>query len=136
MDLVEIIESRRFLGGEFLTWLWYRCDVDGGEFALPDGEAVIVEFDHADGGLRTGEKEMLRPPQLRPSGELPNVELAGPDKRWHKATAKIDGNMLVVRSADVREPRHVRYCYTNIPAPPFLYNAAGLPAAMFTSLPE
>ena len=43
---------------------------------------------------------------------------------------------LVVRSAEVPEPVHVRYCYTNIPSPPFLYNAAGLPAATFSSRPE
>jgi sialate O-acetylesterase len=65
---------------------------------------------------------------------LPNVELAGKDGRWHKAIARIDGKTLVVTSSEVPSPMHVRYCYTNIPPPPFLYNAAGLPAAMFTTL--
>jgi len=101
-----------------------------------EGDEVIVEFNYVDGGLRIGEKEMLNPPKLRDSGELPNVEVAGKDGRWHKATAKIDGNRMVVRSVDVRQPVHVRYCYTNVPDPPFLYNTAGLPAAMFTSLHE
>jgi sialate O-acetylesterase len=101
-----------------------------------EGDTVIVEFDFADGGLRIGEKDMLNPPTFVDTKGLPNVELAGPDKRWHKAQAKIDGDKLVVRSADVPQPAHVRYCYTNIPDPPFLYNAAGLPAAMFMSLPE
>jgi sialate O-acetylesterase len=95
---------------------------------------VIVEFDYADGGLRIGQKDMLAPPQLQESGAAPNVELAGRDKRWHKAEAKMDGTRLVVRSPAVPEPVGVRYCYENIPQPPFLYNAAGLPAAMFTTL--
>jgi len=73
---------------------------------------------------------------LRASGELPNVELAGDDRRWQKATARIDGEQLIVSSKDVPQPVHVRYCYTTVPAPPFLYNAAGLPAAMFTTLEE
>ncbi|HUT10594.1 MAG TPA: hypothetical protein VMY42_08860 [Thermoguttaceae bacterium] len=101
-----------------------------------EGDRVIVEFDYADGGLRIGEKEMLAPPRFVDTKELPNVELAAADKKWHKATARVEGNELVVFSEQVREPVHVRYCYTNIPDPPFLYNAAGLPAAMFTTLEE
>jgi len=101
-----------------------------------EGGKVIVRFDYAHGGLRIGQKEMLAPPVLRASGELPNVELAGDDRRWQKATARIDGEQLIVSSKDVPQPVHVRYCYTTVPAPPFLYNAAGLPAAMFTTLEE
>jgi len=99
-----------------------------------EGGKVIVEFDYAAGGLRVGAKDMLKAPVLRGSGQLPNVELAGKDKRWHKAKAVIDGKRLVVSSPEVAVPMHVRYCYTNVPPPPFLYNAAGLPAAMFTTL--
>ena len=62
------------------------------------------------------------------------MEVAGKDKRWRKATAKIEGEKLVAWSDEVAEPMHVRYCYTNIPSPPFLYNTAGLPAATFTTL--
>jgi sialate O-acetylesterase len=99
-----------------------------------EGAKVIVEFDYAAGGLRIGAKDMLKAPVLRDSGDLPNVELAGKDKRWHKAKARMDGKTLVVSSSEVPAPLHVRYCYTNIPPAPFLYNAAGLPAAMFTTL--
>ena len=99
-----------------------------------EGNKVIVEFDYTDGGLRIGEKDMLDPPKLKASGELPNVELAGKDKRWHKAVARIDGTTVVASSDKVPQPVAVRYCYTTIPPGPFLYNAAGLPAAMFTSM--
>ena len=61
------------------------------------------------------------------------MELAGKDMKWHKAIARIDGARLVATSDKVAQPVAVRYCYTTIPPPPFLYNAAGLPAAMFTS---
>jgi len=101
-----------------------------------DANKVIVEFDYADSGLRIGRKNMLDEPVLRESGELPNVELAGKDRRWHKATARIEGQRLVAWSDSVPQPMHVRYCYSNIPDPPFLYNAAGLPAAAFTTLEE
>jgi sialate O-acetylesterase len=101
-----------------------------------DGNQVIVDFDDASGGLRLGEKDMLNPPKLTDKKEVPNVEVAGEDRRWQKAVAKIEGDKLVAWSDKVDKPVHVRYCYTNIPPPPFLYNGAGLPAAMFTTLPD
>ena len=97
------------------------------------GNRVIVEFDYTDGGLRVGSKEMFKSPQLTDSKDVPNVELAGEDKRWQKATAKIEGERLIAWSDRVDTPVHVRYCYANIPQPPLLYNRVGLPAAMFTS---
>jgi len=97
------------------------------------GNKVIVEFDYTNGGLRLGKKDGLNPAKLTDAKELPNVEVAGKDKRWHKAVAKIEGDKLVAWSDKVDKPTHVRYCYTNIPQPPFLYNGVGLPAAMFTT---
>jgi hypothetical protein len=41
-----VIESDAdFLGEEFLTWLWWRCEVKGGAFAHGEDEAVAVAFD-------------------------------------------------------------------------------------------
>lgn len=34
-----------FLGEEFLTWLWFRWETDGGEFTLPGGRVVGVALD-------------------------------------------------------------------------------------------
>jgi sialate O-acetylesterase len=98
-----------------------------------EGNRLIVEFYYADGGLRVGEKDMLNPPSLKDSGELTNVELAGKDGKWHKAVGKLDGQTMAVTSDKVAEPVAVRYAFECIPPGPFLYNAAGLPAAMFTS---
>ena len=96
-----------------------------------DGNKLIVEFDYAEGGLRLGAKHGQKPAKLTDDKSVPNVEVAGEDKKWHKAVAKIDGGKLIASSDSVAKPVHVRYCYTNIPPPPFLYNTAGLPAAMF-----
>ena len=35
-------ESHGFLGEEFLTWLWFRWENDGGEFTLGGGRVVGV----------------------------------------------------------------------------------------------
>lgn len=34
-----------FLGEEFLTWLWYRLETEGGDFDLGDGHVVGVSLD-------------------------------------------------------------------------------------------
>lgn len=38
-------ETHGFLGEEFLTWIWFRWENDGGEFALPGGRVVGVAID-------------------------------------------------------------------------------------------
>ena len=45
MDLVDIIAEKRFLGQEFLTWLWYKSDERGGAVALPGQGDVVVVFE-------------------------------------------------------------------------------------------
>ncbi len=42
---VEGAESHGFLGEEFLTWIWYRWETDGGEFTLSGGRVVGVALD-------------------------------------------------------------------------------------------
>ncbi len=38
-------DTHGFLGEEFLTWLWFRWETDGGEFTLPGGRVVGVALD-------------------------------------------------------------------------------------------
>ncbi|MFB6265197.1 MAG: hypothetical protein ABEL76_16480 [Bradymonadaceae bacterium] len=45
MELAELVESRRFLGSEFLLWLWYKSDCYGGLFELRGHGEVEVVFD-------------------------------------------------------------------------------------------
>lgn len=45
MDLVDLIEEKRFLGQEFLTWLWYKSEERGGAIALPTTGDVVVYFE-------------------------------------------------------------------------------------------
>lgn len=59
MDLMDLIESHRFLGTEFLMWLWYKSDVFEGRFNIGERpcevwfddqiklEAVMVETEQS-----------------------------------------------------------------------------------------
>ena len=63
---------------------------------------------------------------------LQSFELAGADKVFRPALARIEGNTVVVFSKEVSEPVAVRYAWRNAPVAN-LFNSAGLPAAPFRS---
>jgi hypothetical protein len=45
MDLVDIISGKKFLGQEFLTWLWYKSEERGGAVMLPGIGDIQVVFE-------------------------------------------------------------------------------------------
>ena len=45
MDLVDIISEKKFLGQEFLTWLWYKSEERGGAVSLPGTGDIQVVFE-------------------------------------------------------------------------------------------
>jgi len=96
-----------------------------------EGHKIRIAFDHVDGGLMVGKKEGLQPTQEVEGGELQRFAIAGEDKKWHWANAKIDGNTVVVSSPEVENPVAVRYAYSMNPAGANLYNKEGLPASPF-----
>lgn len=59
--------------------------------------------------------------------------LAGADRRFHPATATLEGNRIVVRSDAVPAPVAVRYAWRDSPTDANLVNEAGLPASPFRS---
>jgi sialate O-acetylesterase len=82
-----------------------------------EGSAFRVRFAYADG--------------LKGSGAaVTGFEIAGSDRAFHPATARIEGSSVVVSAPAVTDPMAVRYAFRNAPAAS-LVNAAGLPAAPF-----
>jgi sialate O-acetylesterase len=77
-----------------------------------------VSFTQLGGGLTT------------PLNELSGFELAGADKVFKPASAKIENDTVFVTSPEVPDPVAVRYAWRNAPAAG-LFNKAGLPAAPF-----
>ena len=86
-----------------------------------DGDSVRIKFSHVSGGL------------VAKNGDLKTFEIAGKDGHFAAASAKIDGDTVVVSSSDVPEPMAVRYAWNRWPQGCNLYNADGLPAAPFRS---
>ena len=85
-----------------------------------DGNKVVVSFDHA-AGLKASDGK-----------DLSWWTIAGEDKKFVKATAKIEGDTVVVSAEGVAIPVAVRFGYHQL-AEPNLVNGAGLPASPFRS---
>ena len=45
MDLVDLITEKRFLGQEFLTWLWFKSDERGGLIQLSVAGDITIIFE-------------------------------------------------------------------------------------------
>jgi len=84
-----------------------------------DGGSIILSFDHVGGGLVAKDDEQLK-----------GFSIAGADKKFVWADAKIDGNTVVVSSDKVSEPAAVRYAWADNPVCNF-YNKEDLPASPF-----
>ncbi|MFA5190699.1 MAG: sialate O-acetylesterase [Verrucomicrobiia bacterium] len=100
---------------------------------------VTITFKHTDGGLvvKIGEA-LVTPREDWPSTTLPEggfgqirgFAVAGADKQWHRAYAKIVGDTVVVKSLEVKQPVAVRYGWADNPDCN-LFNRAGIPASPF-----
>jgi sialate O-acetylesterase len=64
---------------------------------------------------------------------LGGFAVAGADKQFTWATARVVGDRIYVWSARVHAPSAVRYAWANNPDRANLYGADGLPAAPFRS---
>ena len=100
---------------EFSGPLYQRMKVKKGQATL--------RFAHAD-SLCTADSANAK------AGPLLGFAIAGGDKIFHVANARIDGKTVVVWSDKVPQPVAVRYAWANNPVCN-LYNAAGLPASPF-----
>lgn len=70
--------------------------------------------------------------KLRSGEKLEEFAIAGADRKWHWAEAKIVGkNRIEVWSSSVTDPQAVRYAFNLNPKNPNLTNDSGLPASPF-----
>ncbi|MBI5820863.1 MAG: sialate O-acetylesterase [Verrucomicrobia bacterium] len=82
------------------------------------GSEIVLSFTHTNGGL------------VAKGGALKCFVIAGADKQWKPATARIEGDKVIVSSPDVPKPVAARYAWLDNPDCN-LFNGAGLPASPF-----
>jgi len=96
-----------------------------------DANRAVVEFDHGGAGLMTGRKDGRKPAEQVAGVKLARFAIAGKDRKWVWADAKIVGGAVVCTHPDVPNPVAVRYAFTMNPVGANLYNRDGLPASPF-----
>lgn len=82
-----------------------------------EGNKIIITFTNTGGGLTAK------------GGELRYFTIAGVDKQFVWAKAKIETNKVIVWNEKVPNPVAVRYAWADNPDGANLYNAEGLPAS-------
>jgi sialate O-acetylesterase len=85
-----------------------------------DESKIILSFTNIGSGLITNDAE-----------ELSEFAIAGADKKFVWAKAKIEGDKVIVWSDAVSNPMYVRYAWADDPVNPNFFNKEGLPASPF-----
>lgn len=85
-----------------------------------EGNKIIISFTNIGSGLAA-----------KGSGELKHFAIAGADKKFFWAKAKIKDNKVVVWNDNISKPVAVRYAWADNPEGANLYNTEGLPASPF-----
>jgi sialate O-acetylesterase len=86
-----------------------------------NGREIAIQFTHVGAGL-----------EAHGIGELQGFAIAGSDRKFHWADARIEGDTVVVSSQEVAKPVAVRYAWADSPRCN-LFNKDGLPASPFRS---
>jgi len=117
--------NKRDVGARLAKWALTEVYGRPGEPSGPlfksaavDSGSIKITFDHADSGLLSREDE------------LKGFTIAGEDRNFVPANAKIEGKQIVISSPSVSKPVAVRYAWGDDPVGT-LMNGSKLPASPF-----
>ncbi len=109
MDLVDLISEKRFLGQEFLTWLWFKSDMAGGAVNTSMGDIgfvfekhMLLEMGEGEShekvicqGLQAELKEARTGLKMGKKLEQARIHMIQGEYEWHMT---LKGSLLEFRS--------------------------------------
>lgn len=112
MDLVDLIQEKRFLGQEFLAWLWYKSEERGGTVEVPAVGDILVVFEKhmllEYGEGEANEKVICRGLQTELKEAREGLRLAKKPEQARLRIARGEHEYGVTLAAGVMEFRNVR----------------------------
>jgi sialate O-acetylesterase len=123
----KVVGERLALAARKLAYGNEKIEYSGPVYKLSvkDADSIKIEFDHVGSGLK-----------IKGGGELNHFAIAGTDRKFVWAEAKIYNNHVIVWSNEIKDPECVRYAWSDNPAGANLYNIEGLPASPFEACPD
>jgi sialate O-acetylesterase len=85
-----------------------------------NGKEIFIDFNSIGTGL------------LLNSNKVSEFEIAGKNKKYHKAKAKVVGKRISLSSREVVKPMYARYAWSDVSIAT-LFNKEGLPASSFST---
>ncbi|WP_342750616.1 sialate O-acetylesterase [Termitidicoccus mucosus] len=120
-DRIHPVKNKQMIGWRLAAQALVKTYGAQGEVSGPvfdgieaeEGQGLRVKFTHATGLVLNGRG---------------GFEVAGDDRIFHPAEAKVSGSDVIVTTRAVKKPLAVRYAWQNSPSAP-LFNAAGFRSA-------
>lgn len=89
------------------------------EKATASGKTLTLNFSNTGSGL------------MFKGDKLQGFVIAGADKKFYPAKARLQGGKIILESEQVPRPKYARYAWANAPLEANLYNKEGFPAVPF-----
>ena len=96
-----------------------------------DNDSIIISFTHTGTGLFFKSADDSAYTSPLPGDVEGGFTIAGTDKKYVWAHAKIEGDKIAVWSDEVKDPKYVRYAWADNPVNPEFINKEDLPASPF-----
>jgi len=120
-------KNKKDVGDRLARWAWAMVYGEKGVYSGPlyesmavEGNKIRVKFTHIGSGLTAKGGEPLK-----------QFAIAGEDKKFVWAEAKVDGDTVLIWSGKVSKPVAARYAWADNPEGCNLFNKEGLPASPF-----
>jgi len=119
MDLVDLIVEKKFLGQDFLTWLWWKSEERGGSIYLPSSGDITVVFEKhmllESGEGETSEKIICSGLQAELQEARTGLKMGKKLEQARVVLTKDDYEFSFTLAAALMEFRNVRLPKTELP---------------------